>query len=73
MRLAPIERPPSLLGKILTTAMKSQLGKAITPSQVIYNRVPAAWRITLAFLRFELFGAVLPHELRCSRRRAWRC
>jgi alkylhydroperoxidase family enzyme len=64
VRLAPIERPPSLLGKLLTFAMKSQLGKAITPSQVIYNRVPAAWRISLAFLRFELFGAKLPHELR---------
>lgn len=64
MRLTPIERPPSLLGKVLNLAMKSQLGKAITPSQVIYNRVPAAWRISLAFLRFEMFGAVLPHELR---------
>ena len=64
MRLAPIEKPPSLLGKILTLAVKSQLGRAITPSQVIYNRVPAAWRISLAFLRFELFGAKLSPELR---------
>jgi alkylhydroperoxidase family enzyme len=64
MRLTPIEKPPTLLGKLLTFAIKRQLGKAITPSQVIYNRVPAAWRISLAFLRFELFGAVLPHELR---------
>ena len=64
MRLAPIEKPPSLLGKLLTLGMKSQLGRPITPSQVIYNRVPAAWRISLAFLRFELFGATLSHELR---------
>ena len=64
MRLAPIEKPPSLLGKLVTLAVKSQLGRAITPSQVIYNRVPAAWRISLAFLRFELFGAKLSHELR---------
>ena len=64
MRLAPIERPPTLLGKLLTFAVKSQLGKPITPSQVIYNRVPAAWRISLAFLRFEMFGAKLSHELR---------
>ena len=64
MRLAPIEKPPSLLGRLLTFAMKRQLGRAITPSQVIYNRVPAAWRISLAFLRFELFGAKLSHELR---------
>ena len=64
MRLAPIETPPSLLGKLLTFATKRQLGRPITPSQVIYNRVPAAWRISLAFLRFEFFGAKLPHELR---------
>ncbi len=64
MRLAPIETPPSLLGKLLTFAMKSQLGRPITPAQVVYNRVPAAWRISLAFLRFELFGAKLSHELR---------
>jgi alkylhydroperoxidase family enzyme len=30
---------------------------------VIYNRVPAAWRITLAFQLFERWGAKLPHEL----------
>jgi alkylhydroperoxidase family enzyme len=64
MRLAPIEKPPTLLGKLMTFAVKRQLGRAITPSQVIYNRVPAAWRISLAFLRFELFGAKLSHELR---------
>jgi alkylhydroperoxidase family enzyme len=64
MRLAPIEKPPTLLGKLLTFAVKWQLGRAITPSQVIYNRVPAAWRISLAFLRFELFGSKLSHELR---------
>ncbi len=64
MRLAPIERPPTLLGKILTFAVKRQLGRPITPSQVIYNRVPAAWRISLALLRYELFGAKLDAELR---------
>src|SRR3990172_3396099 len=64
MRLTPIEKPPSLLGKLLTWIYRSQLGRAITPAQVIYNRVPAAWRISLAFLRFELFGAKLSHELR---------
>lgn len=64
MRLTPIQKPPTLLGKLLTFAAKSQLGRPITPSQVVYNRVPAAWRISLAFLRFELFGAKLSHELR---------
>ena len=64
MRLAPIERPPTLLGRLMTFATRRRLGRALTPSQVVYNRVPAAWRISLAFLRFELFGAKLPHELR---------
>ncbi len=64
MRLAPIEKPPSLLGKLLNLAIRRELGRPITPSQVIYNRVPAAWRITLAFQLFERFGAKLPQELR---------
>jgi len=63
MRLAPIETPPSLLGKLLNFGIRRMLGRSITPSQVIYNRVPAAWRITLAFQLFERFGAKLPHEL----------
>lgn len=63
MRLAPIEKPPSLLGKILNAGIRRMLGRPITPAQVIYNRVPAAWRITLAFQLFERFGAKLPHEL----------
>lgn len=64
MRLAPIEKPPTLLGKLITFAAKRRLGRAITPGQVVYNRVPAAWRISLALLRFDLYGATLSHELR---------
>ena len=64
MRLAPIERPPSLLGKLLDSAIRRMLGRSITPSQVVYNRVPAAWRISLAFQLFERFGSRLPEELR---------
>lgn len=63
MRLSPIEKPPSLLGKLINFAIRRELGRPITPSQVIYNRVPAAWRITLAFQLFERFGAKLPQEL----------
>jgi alkylhydroperoxidase family enzyme len=63
MRLPPIEKPPSLLGKALNLAIRRTLGRPITPSQVIYNRVPAAWRISLAFQLFERFGAKLPQEL----------
>ena len=64
MRLAPIEKPPSLLGKLLDGAIRRMLGRPITPSQVVYNRVPAAWRISLAFQLFERFGSKLPSELR---------
>jgi alkylhydroperoxidase family enzyme len=63
MRLSAIEKPPSLLGRVLNFAIRRELGRSITPSQVIYNRVPAAWRITLAFQLFERYGAKLPQEL----------
>jgi alkylhydroperoxidase family enzyme len=63
MRLTPIEKPPSVLGKLLDFGIRRMLGRPITPSQVIYNRVPAAWRISLAFQLFERFGAKLPAEL----------
>jgi AhpD family alkylhydroperoxidase len=64
MRLAPIERPPSLLGRLLDAAIRQMLGRSITPAQVVYNRVPAAWRISLAFQLFERYGSKLPGELR---------
>lgn len=64
MRLEPIERPPSLLGRVLDAAIRRTLGRSITPSRVVYNRVPAAWRISLAFQLFERFGSKLPAELR---------
>ena len=64
MRLTPIEKPPSLLGKLLNLAIRRTLGRPITPSQVIYNRVPAAWRISLAFQLFERYGSKLSEELR---------
>ena len=63
MRLSPIQTPPSLLGKLLDFAVRRTLGRSITPSQLIYNRVPAAWRIALAFQLYERFGAKLPHDL----------
>ena len=63
MRLTALEKPPSLLGQLLDLAIRRTLGRSITPSQVIYNRVPAAWRISLAFQLYERFGAKLPHDL----------
>jgi alkylhydroperoxidase family enzyme len=63
MRLTPIEKPPSLLGRLLDRVIRRTLGRPITPSQLIYNRVPAGWRISLAFQLFERYGAKLPQEL----------
>ena len=64
MRLSPIARPPTLVGRLLDAAIRRTLGRSITPSQVVYNRVPAAWWISLSFQLFERAGAKLPAELR---------
>jgi len=44
MRLAPIENPPNLIGKIAYWMTKHRLGKVITPMKVIYARLPALFR-----------------------------
>ncbi len=63
MRLTALDSPPSLLGRLLDFAIRRAVGRSITPSQVVYNRVPAAWRISLAFQLFERYGAKLPADL----------
>ena len=64
MRLQPAPLPRGLLPRFMSFLTRRMLGKDLTPAQVIYNRVPAAWRISLALLRYELFGAKLDAELR---------
>ena len=44
MRLAPIEHPKDLVGKIAYWMTKRRLGKVITPMKVIYARLPALFR-----------------------------
>src|SRR5436853_1766985 len=44
MRLAPIENPKDLIGKIAYWMTKRRLGKVITPMKVIYARLPALFR-----------------------------
>lgn len=44
MRLAPIERPTTLLGKLAYWMTARRLGKVITPMKVIYARFPALFR-----------------------------
>ena len=57
MRLAPIEKPPGVLGKLLDLAVRRMLGRSPTPSQVIYNRVPAACDRLEAIARAERASA----------------
>lgn len=64
MRLAPIEKPPTLLGRLLSFAFRRTLGKTITPARVVYNRVPRMWNVSWALLRLDLSGFTLPAELR---------
>ena len=51
MRLEPIDRPASLLGRVMSFGMRRVLGRAITPAQALYNRVPRLWNVAWAFLR----------------------
>jgi hypothetical protein len=44
MRLAPIENPKDIVGKIAYWMTKRRLGKVITPMKVIYARLPALFR-----------------------------
>jgi alkylhydroperoxidase family enzyme len=53
MRLEPIDRAPTLLGRILSYGMRRMLGRTITPARVLYNRVPRLWNVAWAFLRLE--------------------
>jgi alkylhydroperoxidase family enzyme len=63
MRLAPIEKPPTLLGRALSYAQRRVLGKTITPAKVVYNRVPRMWNVSFALVNLDLRGFTLPHEL----------
>lgn len=44
MRLDPIERPATIVGKIAYWMTARRLGKVITPMKVIYARFPALFR-----------------------------
>lgn len=53
MRLKPIEKPPSLLGKLMTFAINKTFGKAFISTQIIYNRISGMWWMMLAIMRIE--------------------
>ncbi len=64
MRLDPIDRPSSWLGRLMSFAMRRQLGKTIMPARVIYNRVPRMWNVSWALLRLQLQGLRIEPSLR---------
>lgn len=64
MRLEPIDRPSSWLGRLMSFAMKRQLGKVILPSRVVYNRIPRMWNVSWALLNLEMRGLTIPWDLR---------
>ena len=63
MRIEPIDKPSSWLGRLMSFAMHRQLGKQITPSRVVYNRVPRMWNVSWALFRLEYQGFRISHEL----------
>ena len=63
MRIEPIDKPSSWLGRLMSFAMRRQLGKQITPSRVVYNRVPRMWNVSWALFRLEYQGFRISHEL----------
>jgi AhpD family alkylhydroperoxidase len=51
MRLAPIDRPDSLLVRLACWMTKRQLGAVMSPMKVIYARAPRLLRTTLSITR----------------------
>ena len=64
MRLTPVDRPPTLLARVMSIFARRMLGKDTTPARVIYNRMPRMWNVSWALVNLDLRGFELPHELR---------
>jgi alkylhydroperoxidase family enzyme len=63
MRLEPIDRAPTLLGKLMSVLYRIGIGKTIMPVRVVNNRVPRMHNVSWALLNLDLRGFTLPHEL----------
>ena len=63
MRLEPVDRPSSVLGRLMSWGMRLQLGKVITPARVFYNRVPRMWNVSWALIRLDMHGLEIPDSL----------
>lgn len=64
MRLEPIDRAPTWLGRIASWVMRRQLGTVIMPARVIYNRVPRMYNVAYALVRLLQGGLRLDAETR---------
>lgn len=62
-RLEPLEKAPTLLGKLMSLAYRWQLGRTITPARVLYNRVPRMWNVSWALVNLDLRGYTLDEEI----------
>ena len=53
MRLAAIERPPTLMARIAYWLCARQLGRVITPMKVVYARMPALFPLAYRLITIE--------------------
>lgn len=63
MRLAPIDRPAGLFGKVVYWMTKRRLGKVITPMKVIYARLPGLFRLAYQQVQIVEKQISLPPEI----------
>lgn len=63
MRLAPIEKPSGLFMKLAYRLSRMKFGTVVTPLKVVYARVPAAVRVSLAVTKFLTKGVRLERPL----------
>lgn len=62
MRLAPIEKPPTLFARIAYWVTRRRFGKVITPLKVVYVRVPRLLRLGHVMAGVMEKGLVLDPE-----------
>jgi len=53
MRLAPLEKPPTLTARVAYWLCERQLGRVMTPMKVIYARLPALFPLAYRLVQIE--------------------
>lgn len=62
-RLAPIERPRSLLARLAYWMIRRRFGKVITPVKVVNARIPSSFRFSYELVKLEEKGLSLDASL----------